>query len=282
MGAPPVGGPPPSFGTPGQMPGQTPGWMPQTPEPPQNSSKTAYIALALVAVLGIGAVAFLVTRGDDEKKVQASIPSITIPDFTIPNITIPDFTIPTITIPTITIPPITIPEIPTTVAATTPPTEAPTTVPVAPTNLFAGTQAADVVAQFAAARGAAPLRILQALFYPEYAFAQVQDPSIPVNVDEYQWRGTVGPPAPVTLTGDGDLESNLFSDTEVNWAAIPALVEAALAQIPIEGATVSHISVQRNLPFTADIQIRVFVDGTRGSGYLDADAQGNVLQVSQS
>lgn len=274
MGPPPAGGPP-AYGTPGQMPG----W---TPEPPQNSSKTAYIALAVVAALGIGATVFLVTRGEDEaKKVQAdvtiptftipdiTIPDITIPDFTIPDITIPEITIPEITIPNITIPPITIPEIPTTVAAP-------------PANLFTGTQAQDVVAQFATARGAAPLRILQALFYPDYAFAQVQDPSILANVDEYQWRGgSVGEPAPVMLTGDGDLESNLFSDNEVNWAAIPALVEAALAQIPIEGATVSHISVQRNLPFTADIQIRVFVNGTRSSGYLDADAQGNILNVSQ-
>lgn len=85
----------------------------------------------------------------------------------------------------------------------------------------------------------------------------------------------------MTLTGDGDLEANLFSDTEVNWAVIPTLVETALAQIPIEGAEVSHISVQRNLPFSDAVQIRVFVNGTRTSGYLDADAQGTVINVSQ-
>lgn len=279
MGPPPAGGPPPAYGT----PGPTPGW---TPEPPQSSSKIAYIALAVVAAIGIGAIAFVLTRSDDAKKVQAdvTIPTFTIPDITIPNITIPDITIPNITIPDITIPDITIPEI-TIPTVTIPPVtipEVPTTVAAPPTNLFTGTQAQDVVAQFATARGAAPLRILQALFYPEYAFAQVQDPSIPANVDEYQWRsGSVGAPAPVMLTGDGDLESNLFSDNEVNWAAIPGLVEAALAQIPIEGAAVSHISVQRNLPFTADVQIRVFVSGTRSSGYLDADAQGNIINVSQ-
>ena len=83
------------------------------------------------------------------------------------------------------------------------------------------------------------------------------------------------------LTGDGDLEANLFSDSEVNWNAIPGLVGAALAQIPIEGANVSHVHISRNLPFTADIQIRVFVDGTRTSGYLDADSQGNILTVNQ-
>ena len=42
----------------------------------------------------------------------------------------------------------------------------------------------------------------------------------------------------------------------------------------------THISIQRNLPFTDTVQIRVFVNGTRGSGYLDADAQGNVIAVN--
>lgn len=46
-------------------------------------------------------------------------------------------------------------------------------------------------------------------------------------------------------------------------------------------AEVTHIIVHRNLPFTDTIQIRVFVNGTRSSGYLDADAQGNVLAVNQ-
>ncbi|HRE01312.1 MAG TPA: hypothetical protein PLV68_08420, partial [Ilumatobacteraceae bacterium] len=72
---------------------------------------------------------------------------------------------------------------------------------------------------------------------------------------------------------------NLFSDNEVNWAAIPGLREAALAQIPIEGAEVTHVIVQRNLPFTDQVVIRVYVNGTRSSGYLEADAQGNVTKV---
>ena len=50
---------------------------------------------------------------------------------------------------------------------------------------------------------------------------------------------------------------------------------------PIEGAEVTHIFIQRNLPFSDVVQIRVFVNGTRGSGYLDADAQGNILAVNQ-
>lgn len=272
FGAPAVG-PPTSFGT----PATTPSWMPQdVPTPPSNRGRNVALGvMALIALGGAAAVAFLVTSSDDDPKTVE--PATTLAVVTLP-ISIPTIpTLPSVTVPEITVAP---GDTPTTVPTTAAPA---TTVPVveAP-NLFTGTQAADVIAEIGVARGAAPLRILEAIIYPGYAFAQVQDPNIPVNVDEYQWRGTLGAPAPVTLTGDGDLEANLFSDTEVNWAAIPALVEAALAQIPIEGAEVTHVIVHRNLPFTDTVQIRVFVNGTRGSGYLDADAQGNVLAVNQS
>lgn len=253
-------------------------WMPQTPgpspAPESGGSKTAYILLGVAVVIILGLVAFFVTQlGDDEDKVvdgQAA-PSVTIPDITVPDITIPEITIPQVTVPGAT-------AAPTVVVPTQP--AAPTT--AVPLDLLTSDQLPAVIAQIATARGAAPLRILSANLYGEYVIVQVQDPNIPANVDQYMWRnGTVGAPEPVTLMGDGDLEANLFSDSEVNWAAIPGLVATALAQIPIEGATVTHINVERNLPFSADVQIRVFVDGTRGSGFLDADAQGNVLEVNQ-
>lgn len=271
FGAPAVGPPTSSFGT----SAPSPSWMPQDPPTPPSSRgrNVALGVMALIAVGGAAAVGYLITRdSNDAKSVE---PASTVAIATVPATleTVPPATLVVITeLPTIA---------PVTVPVSVAPETTVTTVAVEPTNLFTGTQAADVIAEIGVARGAAPLRILQAIIYPGYAFAQVQDPSIPVNVDEYQWRETLGSPSPVTLTGDGDLEANLFSDTEVNWAAIPALVEAALAQIPIEGAEVTHIFVQRNLPFTDTVQIRVFVNGTRGSGYLDADAQGNIIAVNQ-
>jgi hypothetical protein len=282
-GIPGAPGVPPSFPSgpvgPNPAPGQ-PSWMPQTPTPSPESggSKTAYVLLGVAVVIILGLVAFFVTQlGDDEEAAgDPTAASLTIPEVTIPEITIPQITIPQITIPQITIPGVT--TAPSAVVPTQP--AAPTT--TAPLDLLTSDQLPAVIAQIATARGAAPLRILSANLYGEYVIVQVQDPNISANVDQYMWRnGTVGTPDPVTLTGDGDLESNLFSDTEVNWAAIPGLVATALAQIPIEGATVTHINVERNLPFSADVQIRVFVDGTRGSGFLDADAQGNVLEVNQ-
>ena len=287
---PPVGGQPlppqglsptGAFGTPlaPSSPGQ-PNWMPQSsapapaPQPQQGSSKVAYVLLGVAVVIVLGLVAFFVTRVGDNKEVSGdpTVPSVTIPQVTIPDITVPEITIPQITVPGVT-------TAPTVVVPTQP--NPPVTVAV-PTDLLISDQLPGVIAQIATARGAAPLRILSANLYGEYVILQVQDPTAPANVDQYMWRdGAVGAPDPVTLTGDGDLEANLFSDTEVNWAVIPGLVAQALAQIPIEGATVTHINIERNLPFSADIKIRVFVDGTRGSGFLDADAQGTVISVNQ-
>lgn len=148
-------------------------------------------------------------------------------------------------------------------------------------NLFAGTGAGDAIAAIAEARAANPLKALEVNLYPEYVIAQVQDPNTPANVDEFMFRDSqVSDPNPVKLFGEGDLESNLFSAGDVNWGAVPGLVAAALQQINIEGGQVTHIHISRNLPFTSDIQIRVFVDGTRQDGYLDADAKGNITNVT--
>ena len=42
----------------------------------------------------------------------------------------------------------------------------------------------------------------------------------------------------------------------------------------------THIIIERDLPFSADIVIRVYVSGPRNSGFLEFDAQGNVLEIN--
>ena len=308
-------GPPPGVGPAAQWgtaplgswtPGQTPGG---------GKRRGGLIIVTLVAVVGLSAAAFLILhKGENDannaiKTANSQIADVlaTVPTFTdvsIPLINVPaGVTVPAaVTVPTavtvpaaVTVPtPVTVPAavtVPANQTGTTiavPVSTLPvTTLAVPPTtpadaNFFAGTGITDGVAKIATARSASPLRILEANLYTTYLIADVQDPGTPANVDEFILRnGTVGPSAPVDITGGGDLESNLFSDSDVNWNAIPGLVGAALTQIPIEGAKVTHVHVARNLPFSPDIQIRVFVDGTRGSGYLDADAQGNITKVTQ-
>ena len=115
-------------------------------------------------------------------------------------------------------------------------------------------------------------KALEMTIHPDQprATVQVQDPAKPANVDEYEFTGVkVGSPAPVTLTGDGDLEANLFLASTIAWDKIPALMEQAVAEIgPLEGSTgVTHLIIQKNLPFDEDTVINIYVDGgTRSSG----------------
>jgi hypothetical protein len=43
---------------------------------------------------------------------------------------------------------------------------------------------------------------------------------------------------------------------------------------------VTHVIVKRGLPFSKDMRIFVYVNGTRKSGMLTADGKGHVLKVN--
>ncbi len=127
------------------------------------------------------------------------------------------------------------------------------------------------------------VKALEVVVYPERALFQLQDPTKPENVDQYTYSsGGLGAPAPVKLFGGGKIDDNVFAIKDINFSAIAALVEEAKGKIQIEGAKVTHAIIKRNLPFSRDIQIRVFVNGTRKNGYLDADASGKVKKVTTS
>ena len=106
------------------------------------------------------------------------------------------------------------------------------------------------------------------------------DPAKPENVDQYDYRGEISAPIPVRLHGSKNLEANLFSLDEVAFDRIPALTAEAMERMPIEGGQVTHIMVKRDLPFSQDVRIWVYVNGTRKSGMLKADGKGHVLKVN--
>jgi hypothetical protein len=113
---------------------------------------------------------------------------------------------------------------------------------------------------------------------------EAQDPAKPANVDAYEFTGSaVSGPEPVKLTGDGNLEENLFSVTEVAWEKLPDLFEQAKASIgELEGSTgVTHFIVKKNLPFDSDTVINIYIDGgTRSSGgYVSFQANGTLKKV---
>jgi hypothetical protein len=123
------------------------------------------------------------------------------------------------------------------------------------------------------------IRALEFKIYGDYAQMQVQDPAKPENVDQYNYRGEISAPIPVRLHGSGNLADNLFSLDEVAFDRIPALAAEAMKKMPIEGGHVVYILVKRDLPWTKDVRIIVYLDGTRKGGRLKADGKGHVLEV---
>jgi hypothetical protein len=255
---------------------------------PVVTSSRSNLTPLLVLLVAFGAVAvvavavWLGLRSRDDQSVTTTT-SVSQADITSPavvsslaGITVPPVSIPQVTAPAeLTVPATVSRELTSTVAPTVAPTPAPEAV-----DLFTGTQAGAMVADVAAARGADPLRILEVVIYPTYAFAQVQDPTEPTYVDRFPWRdGEVGASEPVRLFGDGDLETNLFPSTEVAWDAIPSAIATAVEQAAIPGGEVTHVIVSRDLPFKPDVVIRVYVSSDRESGYVELDAQGGFLEV---
>lgn len=282
----------PPLGAPSQTPSAAaPGWQYTaggTPSPVPSSGGGAGVKIAVVvavlALIGLAAGAVLVLGGgDDDASPSATRPVDDIDDDPVAPAT--DAPAPTEAPASSEAPAAS--DAPASVPAVTEPaqpdtTAAPISVPE-PVDLFSGNQARNMIAEVAEARGADPLRILRTAIYPTYSFTQVQDPSIPENVDEYGWRdGLLDDPAPVRLVGGGDLEANLFSDDEVRWKVIPDLVAGALDVTEIADGEVTHIIVQRNLPFSDQVVIRVYVNSPRKSGFIEADAQGNVIRVNVS
>ncbi len=150
-----------------------------------------------------------------------------------------------------------------------------------PVNFFEGDHAAKAVAQLAERLGA-PVKALEIVIYPDSVSFQVQDPKKAENVDEFRVRGSeLDGPRPVRLIGGGNLEENLYSTADVRFDLIPQLVKTAAEQIELEGEEVTHVIVKRNLPFSQGVRIRVFVNGTRKSGNLDADAKGKIVEIDK-
>lgn len=151
--------------------------------------------------------------------------------------------------------------------------------------LVSGDALGSIVEQVARARGAGmttdDLRMVSASLYPTYASFSAQDPAIPGNIDNFTWRaGTVGDAMPVQLIGDGDLEESLFGAGEIDWNGVATLVAEAPEAVSVEGGEVTHVMIDRALPFSSQIRVRVFVSGSRDSGYVDGAADGTMISIN--
>jgi hypothetical protein len=262
---------------------QTPPGMQYAPGPPQKTRGGGLFSLWLIiaiigGVIGIGTGIWAFTKARDasnqaDRILDDAEKTFDTLDDTLDSVTIPDFSVPEVTVPTITVP-VSLPIVPTETTLPLDPTQT-TVAPVTPTvpsvNAFTDGGAPAVMAAYEAAISGEPARLMQVILYPDYAFATAQDANNLAHVDQYPFRdGVVGASAPVELVGGGDLESNLFNLTDVDWTFIARAVAEAPGLVPqIEEGAVTHIIVERS-PFTPDfaVEVHVYVGGPRGSGYL--------------
>lgn len=163
------------------------------------------------------------------------------------------------------------------------PTSAPTTVPAGPVDLRE--DATKPFAAFAQIFDGNPVRVKEIVLYEDWANIDVQVPDQPTYLDEYVWRGGdgVSGPEPQDLMGTEpeELEDYLFDLSELDPTKIPAMVDQGLAQFPEEGMEVTHVIIDRFLPFDTRVLIRVYVSHPErgGGGYVEFTPDGGFVET---
>ncbi|MCU1398185.1 MAG: hypothetical protein JWN62_1294, partial [Acidimicrobiales bacterium] len=97
-----------------------------------------------------------------------------------------------------------------------------------------------------------------------------------------QWRDRSVSNADITSSGvPQDLTFRLFTEADVNWEAIGALVQQAPGLLGLADGQVTQVQVQRigtgNPP---PVVIDLYVDGPSGKGFVEASASGEVQSTN--
>jgi len=145
--------------------------------------------------------------------------------------------------------------------------------------LYEGAAASAVVAALDAGIPGEPTQFTDISLYTDYAIGTAQDPTMPGRFDQYIWRtGTVNPPTP--QPDDPDSANVTFTIDEVNWNAITALAADAPRLAGVDGGAVSYIIVSRDAIIeVGPIVVRIYVNGPRGSGVVEATAAGEFVKA---
>jgi hypothetical protein len=154
------------------------------------------------------------------------------------------------------------------------------TLPESPGNLLTDPGAAQAaIDDITAELGAVNVRSLDV--YDHYAIFEVQDPTIPENLDTYTYRdGELEDPDPIHVTNRDleELPQRVFLLSEVRWDLVAGLSQTAVTQLGIEDGIVNHMGVDRTYD-TFELRLSLSVSGPRRSGSLEATADGTVLEA---
>ena len=154
------------------------------------------------------------------------------------------------------------------------------TLPDSPGNLLTDPGAAQAAIEgITAELGTVNVRSFD--LYDHYAIFEVQDPTIPENLDTYTYRdGALEEPEPIHVTNRDleELPQRVFALSEVRWDLVAGLAQTAVTQLGIEDGIVNHMGVDRTHD-TLELRLSLSVSGPRRSGSLEATADGTVLEA---
>lgn len=128
-----------------------------------------------------------------------------------------------------------------------------------------------------------PVKVMEILIYPDRSHIQVQNPDVPTYIDEYAWNGgngVSGPTEPVALTvSEEDIPEHLFDLSEIDQSKLPGMVAQTKAQFPGKEVEVSHMIIERFLPFDTRVFVLVYFEYDRTSGYITYTPDGGLVEV---
>ena len=149
--------------------------------------------------------------------------------------------------------------------------------------------AAQVAAEAFKEKIGKPFRVFELEITPEGITLQAQDPNNPRNLDLYKYAaGFVVGPTPVQVNiRHGNLEQTTFPFDEINFAAVPQIVQESVSKAGIEGGRVTKMTIDRAFVMEKAIgnlgnaRWLIEIEGTREKATARADPQGNFLGVSK-
>lgn len=157
-------------------------------------------------------------------------------------------------------------------------------------NLFEGNNAEKAVTEIKNKIGK-PFKVTEIMIEQNQLRIHAQDPNNLQNLDEYKYiAGFISGPTPVKLNALNDnLEKSSFPIDEINFAAIPQMIEDALKQTAVEGGKVSKLTFQRGFAIVENdagslgsARWSIEIVGTRENASAYANPKGKITGVNLS
>jgi hypothetical protein len=145
-------------------------------------------------------------------------------------------------------------------------------------GMFAPGEVNKCIAALKKARGE-KMKLLTLEVFAKYIVVQVQDSNKPENIDTFDYRnGTLSDPSPVGRYEGDSLDSQLFDPAEIALDKIPDLVKEIQERAKdLEGSKATRILIRRWNPSNQEVQMRIYVSGSRRSATMTVDQSGKVM-----